>query len=157
MIATRLRISGAAFAAFALATASVACAAPGPCALLSPSQIAHITGLHVPAAGQQGAPMAGAQANCRWRADDGTEIIVVLADASHMQVTMQSQEQAGADAIPGVGLTAVGTQGNDETEGGYNMSVLDAKGGVAVSILGAQGTQERTIALAKTIEAERSR
>ncbi len=100
--------------------------------------------------------MAGAQANCHWRADDGTEIVVVLADASRMQVTMQSQEQAGADSISGVGLTALGTQGGDETEGGYNMSVLDAKGGVAVSILGAQGTQERAIALAKLIETERA-
>ena len=155
MIATRPRISGTAFAAFAFAAAAYG--SPSPCALLSPSQIANTTGLHIAAAGEQGAPMAGAQANCHWRADDGTEIVVVLADAPHMQVTMQSQEQAGADAIPGVGLTAVGTQGNNETEGGYNMSVLDSKGGVAVSILGAQGTQERTIALAKTIEEERSR
>jgi hypothetical protein len=78
-----------------------------------------------------------------------------VADTDRMQVTMQSQLQSGATPFPGIGSNAVGTEGSDETEGGYDMSILDAKGGVAVSILGNAGTGERTVALAKVIEAHR--
>jgi hypothetical protein len=35
------------------------------------------------------------------------------------------------------------------------VSVVDAKGGFGVSILGKEGTRERTIALAKMIESRR--
>jgi hypothetical protein len=63
--------------------------------------------------------------------------------------------QSGATQLPDIGTSAVGTAGNDETEGGYNMNILDSKGGVAISILGNAGTGERTVALAKLIESHR--
>jgi hypothetical protein len=125
-----------------------------PCSLLTRAQIAKATGIQV-AKGEKGAPIPGAIGSCWWVASDGTRIVVTIADASHMQVTMQSQVQAGAAKLPGLGLSAVATKGNAETEGGYNISVLDRKGGVAVSILGAAGTSDRTVALAKLIETHR--
>jgi hypothetical protein len=125
------------------------------CALLSRTQITKATGLHV-TKGKQGPPMAGAIGNCWWETSDGTKIVVTLADTSHMQVTMQSQTQSGAAAIDGLGTSAVGTAGNSETDGGYNLSVLDKQGGVAVSITGKAGTGERTVALAKVIETHRA-
>jgi len=72
-----------------------------------------------------------------------------------MQVTMQSQLESGATKFQGIGTAAVGTAGNNETEGGYDMSILDARGGVAISILGNSGTSARTVALAKLIERRR--
>ncbi len=124
------------------------------CKLLSRAQIAKATGLHV-AKGKEGPPMAGATGNCWWVAGDGTKIVVTVADASHMQVTMQSQVQAGAEELKGIGTSAVATAGTGETEGGYNISVLDKKGGVAVSIQGSAGTSDKTAALAKVIETHR--
>jgi hypothetical protein len=124
------------------------------CSLLSRAAIAKATGLRV-AKGKAGPPIAGSLSNCAWVGANGVKIVVTLSDAAPMQVTMQSQVQAGATQIPGIGTSAVGTAGNAETEGGYNMSVLDAQGGVAVSILGKDGTAERVKALAKAIEARR--
>jgi hypothetical protein len=124
------------------------------CGLLSRASIAKATGLHV-SKGAEGPPIAGSFSNCAWSGPNGAKIVVTLSDAAHMQVTMQSQMQSGATQFQGIGTSAVGTAGNAETEGGYNLSILDAKGGVAVSILGNAGTAERTQALAKAIEARR--
>ena len=124
------------------------------CHLLSRTQIAIATGVQV-ADGQQGAPIPGSLGNCWWQGANRTQIVVVIADASHMQVTMQSQVQAGALEVPGLGANAVGDPGTDETGGGYNLSILDAKGGVAVSILGEDGTAQRAVHLAELIEAHR--
>lgn len=41
------------------------------------------------------------------------------------------------------------------TGGGYIVSVLDAKGGFVVSMLGNEGSRDRAIALAKIVEARR--
>jgi hypothetical protein len=128
--------------------------APNACSLLSRAAIAQATGLHV-ARGQQGPALAGSLSDCTWVAQDGTRIVVTLADAAHMQVTLQSQLQSGATQYQGIGSNAAGTAGNDETGAGYNLSVLDAKGGLAVSIVGAAGTGERAVALAKSIEKHR--
>jgi hypothetical protein len=124
------------------------------CGLLSASDIARATGLRVHE-GKAGAPMAGAIGNCKWMGSKGTAVIVTLGDTQHMQVTMQSQLQAGASPLPGIGASAVETKGTDETEGGYNISFLDSKGGVGVSIRGGGGTSDRTIALAKLIATHR--
>jgi hypothetical protein len=138
----------------AFAVAASAQANTNACTLLSRAAIVKATGLQV-AKGKPGLPIAGSLSNCAWQGSNGTRIIVTLAEASHMQVTMQSQLQSGATQLPGIGTSAVGTAGNDETEGGYNMSILDPKGGVAISILGNAGTGERTTALAKLIESHR--
>jgi hypothetical protein len=136
------------------AAAHAATNSPHACSLLSRSEIARATGLHV-ARGKDGPPIAGALSDCTWMAPDGTKIVVTVADAAHMQVTLQSQLQSGASQYPGIGTSAAGTAGNEETGGGYNMSILDRKGGVAVSILGKAGTGERTVALARAIETRR--
>jgi hypothetical protein len=138
----------------AVAVAASAQSNANACSLLSRAAIAKATGLQV-AKGKPGPPISGSLSNCTWQGSNGTKIILTLADTSHMQVTMQSQLQSGATQLPGIGTSAVGTAGNDETEGGYNMSILDSKGGVAVSILGNAGTGKRTVALAKLIESHR--
>ncbi|HEX3893840.1 MAG TPA: hypothetical protein VHW46_14785 [Terracidiphilus sp.] len=127
---------------------------PTACRLLSRATIAKATGLAVHK-GKGGPPISGSLSNCTWEGPHGTRIVVTVADVPHMQTTMDSQVQSGATKIDGVGTNAVGTAGNAETEGGYNLSVMDAKGGVAVSILGNSGTGERTVALAKIIESHR--
>jgi hypothetical protein len=138
----------------AVAVAASAQSNANACSLLSRAAIAKATGLQV-ANGKPGPPISGSLSNCTWQGSNGTKIILTLADTSHMQVTMQSQLQSGATQLPGIGTSAVGTAGSDETEGGYNMSILDSKGGVAVSILGNAGTGKRTVALAKLIESHR--
>jgi hypothetical protein len=125
------------------------------CGLLSRAAIANATGLRV-ARGKAGPSIAGSLSNCTWLGPNGMKIVVTVADATHMQITMQSQLQSGAAQIHGIGTSAVGTVGNAETEGGYNLSILDAKGGVAISILGGNGTAEHAKALAHAIEARRS-
>ena len=127
---------------------------PSACGLLSRAAIAKATGLHV-SKGKEGPPISGSLSNCIWLGPNGAKIVVTLADAERMQVTMQSQLQSGATQFPGIGSSAVGTAGNAETEGGYNLSILDSKGGVAVSILGNEGTGEHIVALAKVVEAHR--
>ena len=135
--------------------ASSAVAAPASaCSLLSRAAIARATGLHVDR-GREGPSLAGSLSDCTWVGADGTRIVVTLADSAHMQVTLDSEIQSGATEYPGIGTRAAGTAGNEETEGGYNLSILDPKGGVAVSILGKAGTGERAVALAKSIETRR--
>jgi hypothetical protein len=49
----------------------------------------------------------------------------------------------------------VGIKAAPFTGGGYIVSVLDAKGGFVVSMLGNEGSRDRAIALAKIVEARR--
>ena len=53
------------------------------------------------------------------------------------------------------GLDGCWHQGSRFTGGGYIVSVLDAKGGFGVSILGKEGTRDRGIGLAKIVESRR--
>lgn len=142
------------FWACAQGTSQAQTGATDACGLLSRAAIAKAAGLRV-TRGKAGPPIAGSLSNCTWLGPKGVKIVVTVADAAHMQVTMQSQIQSGAAQISGIGTRAVGTAGNAETEGGYNLSILDAIGGVGVSILGKDGTAERAKALAKAIEARR--
>ena len=70
--------------------------------------------------------------------------------------TMDSMAQTGGAEYSGLGSSAVGTNGIPETGGGYNLSFVDSKGGVAVTIPGSAGTSDRTLALGKLIEERRS-
>lgn len=152
-------VAGALILTLTPAYASPATNAPSPndpCSLLTTSQIVDSTGLQV-AEGQKGLPIPGAIGSCWWQASDGSRIVVTVADTPHMEVTMQSQVQAGADELPELGTSAVGAPGTSETESGYNISVLDSHGGVAVSILGKNGTGDKTLALAKVVEQSRAK
>jgi hypothetical protein len=91
-----------------------------------------------------------------WRGSDGTQIIVVLSNAQRMLTTMDAMSQTGGAEYNGLGTAAVGTRGIAETGGGYNLSFVDSKGGVAVTIPGSAGTSDRTLALGKLIEERRS-
>ncbi len=127
-----------------------------PCdRLLSPKEIAEATGLAV-GKGERGPNFAGAQDSCVWQGSDGTKIIVMLTAATPMETTMSSMAQTGGTLYDGLGTIAVGTRGIPETGGGYNLSFLDAKGGVAVTIPGSAGTGDRTVALGKLIAKRRS-
>lgn len=123
--------------------------------LLSPKEIAQATGLDV-GRGERGPNFAGAQASCEWQGRDGTKIIVMLTAATPMETTMSSMAQTGGTLYRDLGTIAVGTKGIPETGGGYNLSFLDAKGGVAVTIPGSAGTSDRTVALGKLIAKGRS-
>lgn len=123
--------------------------------LLSPKEIAKATGLAV-GKGEPGPNFAGAQSSCEWQGRDGTKIIVMLTAATPMETTMSSMAQTGGTLYRGLGTSAVGTNGIPETGGGYNLSFLDAKGGVAVTIPGSAGTSQRTVALGKLIAKGRS-
>lgn len=123
--------------------------------MLTQSEISDATGLTV-GKGQAGPKVAGSQGSCVWRGSDGTQIIVVLSGKQQMQTTMDSMAQTGGAEYDGLGTGAVGTQGIPETGGGYNLSFVDSKGGVAVTIPGGAGTSDRTLALGKLIEERRS-
>src|ERR1700756_250174 len=116
--------------------------------LLSRAEISEATGLNV-GKGEPGPRIAGSQGSCVWRGSDGTKIIVVLSDAQRMETTMDSMAQTGGAEYSGLGSSAVGTNGIPETGGGYNLSFVDSKGGVAVTIPGSAGTSDRTLALGK--------
>jgi hypothetical protein len=132
-------------------TSHASAADTGPCALLSPADIAKATSVTV-GNGTAGSPIPGVLGRCTWAAGD-TKVIVTLTDAPHMEVTVKAQQKSGTD-VPGLGSKAVGVKGAALT-GGYIVSVVDAKGGFGVSILGKEGTPERAIALAKMIESRR--
>lgn len=123
--------------------------------MLTQSEISDATGLTV-GKGESGPRIAGSQGTCMWRGSDGTQIIVVLSNKQQMQTTMDSMAQTGGAEYDGLGTGAVGTQGIPETGGGYNLSFVDSKGGVAVTIPGGAGTSDRTLALGKLIEERRS-
>jgi len=124
------------------------------CSVISPSDIARTAGITV-GGGDPGKAVPGTLGKCTWTAADGTRVILTLADAQHMKIAVEAQQQTGGAAVPGVGTTAVGMQGAAFTGGGYIISVLDAKGGFGVSILGKAGTRDRDIALAKLVESRR--
>ena len=145
---------------FAVVVAGAACAQSNgrksACdRLLSPQEIAMATGLTV-GKGQTGPHFEGARSSCIWQGSDGAKIVVMLTDTEPMQTTMGSMLQTGGDVFGGLGDVAVGTQGIPETGGGYNLSFVDPKGGVAVTIPGNAGTSDRTIALGQLIERRRN-
>jgi hypothetical protein len=131
------------------------CAADnGACALLTIADIAKATGLKV-GDGTTEAPIPGTLGKCTWVGSSDTKVIVTLADAQHMELTIKAQQQAGGTDVPGLGSKAVGIQGAAFTGGGYIVNVLDAKGGFGVSILGKEGTRDRAVALARIVESHR--
>jgi hypothetical protein len=123
--------------------------------LLSPEEISKATGMVV-GKGQPGPKIAGANGSCVWRDSSGAQIVVVLSGRQQMETTMASMAQTGGTQYDGLGSGAVGTQGIPETGGGYNLSFLDSKGGVAITIPGSAGTSDRTVALGKLIEKRRT-
>ena len=138
-----------------LAGAPCATAADGSaCSLLSPADIASATGIKV-GEGTAGAHVPGTLGKCTWQGSGNTKVIVTLADAQHMGLTVAAEEQSGGTAVPGLGTKAVGIRGSGFTGGGYIISVLDAKGGFGVSILGKEGTRDRDLALAKLVASRR--
>lgn len=124
------------------------------CALLTKAEIQKGTGLMVGDA-TPGKPIPGVLGRCTWDGPGNSRVIVTLADAQHMGLTVKAQQQTGGEDIKGLGSTAVGVKGSGFTDGGYSVSVLDTKGGFGVSILGKDGTRERAIALAKIAESHR--
>lgn len=125
-----------------------------PCAVLSKAEIAKATGLTV-GDGVVGPAIPGVLGKCTWTTAGHTRVILTLADARHMQLTVDAQKQTGGTVIPGIGTTAVGVQGAPFTGGGYIVSVLDAQGGFGISILGSEGNRDRAVALAKVVESHR--
>jgi hypothetical protein len=81
-------------------------------------------------------------------------VIVTLSDTQHMQITIAAIKKSGGIAVPEVGSKAVGIKAAAFT-GGYVVSVLDTKGGFAISTLGNEGSRDRAIALAKIVESRR--
>jgi hypothetical protein len=146
-------ISLAVSAVFAPTSASLA-AGNDACALLTKAEIQKETGMSV-ADATPGKPVPGVLGRCTWDGPGNSRVVVTLADAQHMGVTVKAQQQTGGEDIKGLGSTAVGIKGAAFNGGGYIVSVLDAKGGFGVSILGKDGTRERTIALAKVVESHR--
>jgi len=124
------------------------------CGLLSQADIAKATGLSV-GAGELGKPIPGVLSRCTWAGSASNKVIVTIADTAHMQLTMQAQQQSGGSSISNLGLKAVGIKSAGFTDGGYIVSFLDQNGGVGVSILGPDGTQDKAIALAKVAESHR--
>lgn len=124
------------------------------CSLLSPTDIAKAAGITV-GAGDPGKLVPGTLGKCTWKAADGTRVILTLGDARHMQITFEVQQQTDGENVPGIGTSAVGVKGAPFTGGGYIITVLDAKGGFGVSILGKDGTRDRDIALARLVESRR--
>jgi hypothetical protein len=133
----------------ALATSGV-----DACAMLSAADITKAAGLAVEN-GTAGAAIPGVLGKCTWAGPGDTKVILTLADAPHMQMTMAAQERSGASAVEGVGSKAVAMKGATLTGHAYIVSVLDAKGGFGISVLGADGTPERALALARLVEGRR--
>jgi hypothetical protein len=141
-------------AAYTVAAPRVLTRADDACGLLTPALIAKATSLVVgdPTPGK---PIPGVLARCAWEGSNSTRVIVTLADAKHMGITVRATEKSGGDHVAGIGSKAVGSKGAPAFGGGYIVSVLDAKGGFGVSILGPGGTRDRAIELAKLIESRR--
>jgi hypothetical protein len=125
----------------------------GACGLLAQADILKATGLKA-SDGVAGTPVPGTLGRCTWSAG-ANKVIVTLADAQHMQTTVAVQERSGGTSVPGLGSKAVAVKGAAFTGGGYIVSVLDAKGGFGVSLLGPAGTLDRVVALAKVVESRR--
>ncbi len=127
---------------------------PSPCGLLSKAEVAKATGLAV-GAGMAGPAIPGVLGKCTWTTVGRSRVIVTLADARHMQLTISAQEHAGGTAIAGLGRAAVGIEGAPFTGGGYIVNVLDAQGGFGLSVLGREGNRDRAVALARVVESHR--
>lgn len=141
-------------AAGAIMTSTLVAADSGACGLLTKAEIAKATGLTV-GDGTASPAVPGTLGKCIWLGSGNTKVIVTLADSNHMELTIKAQQQTGGTEIPGLGSKAVGIQGAAFTGGGYIVSVLDAKGGFGVSILGKEGTRDRAAALARIVERHR--
>jgi len=124
------------------------------CAILSAAEITKVTNIAV-GNGAAGAAIPGVLGRCTWTGPGDTKVVLTLADAPHMQMTVAVQERAGATVVMGVGSRAVGMKAAAFTGGGYIVSVLDSKGGFGVSVLGPEGTPERALALARIVESHR--
>lgn len=122
------------------------------CGLLTQADILKATELKV-SDGVGGAPVPGVLGRCTWTAG-ANKVIVTLGDAQHMSLTVSVQEQGGGTSVPGIGSKAVVVKGSGAS-GGFILSVLDAKGGFGVSVLGPAGTRDHVIALAKVVESHR--
>jgi hypothetical protein len=72
-----------------------------------------------------------------------------------MQITIAAQQRDGGTSVSGLGSKAVAVKAAAFTGGGYIVSVLDAKGGFGVSLLGPAGTLDRVVALAKVVASHR--
>jgi hypothetical protein len=144
-----------AFVAVAVGIPALASSALGadPCALLSSADILKATGLKV-GNGMAGPPILGTLGKCTWPGD-GNKVIVTFADAQHMRMTVEVQEKRGGTPVSGLGSKAVAVKGAGAMGGGSIVSVLDAKGGFGVSILGPAGTVDRASALAKVVASRR--
>jgi hypothetical protein len=70
------------------------------CSLLTPADIAKSTGLNV-ANGTAGQVVPGTLGKCTWTGAGDTKVIVTLADAQHMQITLAVQLQGGGTAVGG--------------------------------------------------------
>src|ERR1700733_13359495 len=81
---------------------------PSACGLLSRAAIAKATGLHV-SKGKEGPPISGSLSNCIWLGPNGAKIVVTLADAERIKVTMQSQLQCEARQVHGLGSRQAGS------------------------------------------------
>lgn len=146
--------AGSAFAGNRAIAGGASPSGSAACTLLTPADIAKATGIKV-GNGTVGAPIPGVLGRCTWLGSGNTKVTVMLADARHMQLTVAAQEQSGGTAVSGLGSKAVGVKGAAFTGGGYIVSVLDAKGGFGLSILGKDGTRDGAIALARIVESRR--
>jgi len=124
------------------------------CALVGAGEITKATGLTV-GNGIPGTPIPGVLGRCTWQGSGNTKIVLALADTQHMQHTIEAQQASGGSPETGLGSKAVGIKGAGFTGGGYTVSVVDGKGGFGVSILGAEGTRERVLALAMLVKSHR--
>ncbi len=141
----------------AASIARAAALAPSPnnaCSLLTPADIAKATTIKV-GSGTVGKPMRGLLGKCTWAGQGNTKVILTLGDAQHIGIAIQAAEQTGGESIAGLGSKAAGIKGAPFTGGGYIVNVLDSKGGFGVSILGKDGTRDRSVALAKIVESHR--
>jgi len=154
---TTLRTVASFLLSFVLLTAVLTSATPdagsGACALLTPTDIAKVTGLKVDN-GTAGTPVPGILGKCTWTGGV-RRVIVTLSDAQHMQATIAATMKSGGTEVQGLGSKAVGIEAAPFTGGGYIVSVLDAKGGFGVSTLGGKEAGDHAIALARIIESRR--
>ncbi len=68
---------------------------------------------------------------------------------------MAAQAEAGGEAVPGIGSSAIAFPNAPPVVGGYMLTAVDEKGGFGISIQGKEGTKDRAIALAKIVTGRR--
>src|SRR5689334_6238436 len=69
------------------------------CALLAKAEIQKETGLMV-ADATPGKPIPGVLGRCTWEGPGNSRVIVTLADAQHLGLTVKAQQQTGGTDIP---------------------------------------------------------